>query len=30
MATPTILKKPSTFYDIFTRKPDADKINTHY
>jgi len=29
MAT-TILKKPSTFYEVFTRKPDADKINTHY
>ncbi len=29
MAT-TILKKPGTFYEVFTRKPDADKINTHY
>lgn len=29
MAT-TILRKPSTFYEVFTRKPDEDKINTHY
>jgi 2-oxoisovalerate ferredoxin oxidoreductase beta subunit len=29
MAT-TILKKPKTFYEIFHRKPDVDKLTTHY